>query len=59
MVIASNAVPAAITQVDACTGAKFTARAVFLADSQGKMLKVSAVQLSSPKRKGNAFIQGG
>jgi hypothetical protein len=32
MVIASNAVPAAITQVDARTGCKFTASAAFLID---------------------------
>jgi transcriptional regulator CtsR len=30
MVIGSNAVPAAITQVDDCTGCKFTASRAFL-----------------------------
>jgi hypothetical protein len=38
MVIASNAVPAAITQVDARTGCKFTASAAFLIDINNSRL---------------------
>jgi hypothetical protein len=42
MVIGSNAVPAAITQVDARIGRKFTAHASFLRRASAEMLKGGA-----------------